>query len=200
MTRKKGLHTVYRALRHLSDQGFSVQHTLIGDGDDREQILSLINQLGLKPITQWLGTQPHHVVLDHYRKADLFVLGCEVAPNGDRDGIPNVLLESMAMGVPVVTTKVSAIPELLENEKTGLLVPPGEPEKMAEAMFRLLTERPLRERIISQARDRVLRDFDNKTLIAKLAALYRKEGIVVSNSDSPLPFLKERASLPPIQG
>ncbi len=198
MIRKKGLHTVYRALRHLRDQGFPVQHTLIGDGDDREQILSLIAQLGLKPCTQWLGTQPHHVVLDHYRKADLFALGCEVAPNGDRDGIPNVLIESMAMGVPVVTTKISAIPELLENEKTGLLVPPGEPEKMADAMIRLLTERPLRERIISQARERVIRDFDNKTLITELAALYGKEGVFDSNSDSPLPFLKESARLPPL--
>ncbi len=183
MTRKKGLHTVYRALQHLRDKGFQVEHTLIGDGDDREKILSLIDQLGLRPITRWLGTQPHRVVLNHYRKADLFVLGCEVAPDGDRDGIPNVFLESMAMEVPVVTTKVSAIPELLEHEKTGLLVPPGEPEKMADAMSRLLTERPLRERIISQARDRVVRDFNNKTLITELAALYRKEGIMSSDSD-----------------
>ena len=177
MTRKKGLHTVYRALRHLRDQGFPVQHTLIGDGDDREQILSLRDKLGLKPITQWLGTQPHHVVLDHYRRADLFVLGCEVAPNGDRDGIPNVLLESMAMGVPVVATRVSAIPELVEDEKTGLLVPPHHPEKMAQAMLRLLTEKDLRVQVISDARERVIREFDNKALIRDLAALYRKAGI-----------------------
>jgi glycosyltransferase involved in cell wall biosynthesis len=183
MTRKKGLQTVYKALRHLRDKGFQIEHTLIGDGDDREEILSLIDQLGLKPITRWLGTQPHRVVLNHYRKADLFVLGCEVAPDGDRDGIPNVFLESMAMGVPVVTTKVSAIPELLEHERTGLLVPPGDPEKMADAMYRLLTERPLRERIISQARDRVVRDFNNRTLITELAALYREEGIMSSNLD-----------------
>ena len=180
MTKKKGLHTVYMALRHLADQGIPIRHTLIGDGDDRRQILALIERLGLKPITQWLGTQPHGVVLSHYRKADLFVLGCEVAPNGDRDGIPNVFLESMAMGVPVVATTVSAIPELIENETTGLLVPPGEPLKMAEAMSRLLTERPLRERIIIQGRDRVIRDFNNRALINELAALYEREGIVGS--------------------
>ena len=72
------------------------------------------------------GTQPHHVVLDHYRRADLFVLGCEVAANGDRDGIPNVLVESMAMGVPVVSTRVSAIPELVVDGETGLVVAPGQ--------------------------------------------------------------------------
>jgi glycosyltransferase involved in cell wall biosynthesis len=183
MTNKKGLPTVYRALRHLCDQGFSIQHTLIGDGEDREQILSLIRELGLHDFTRWLGTQPHRVVLEHYRQADLFVLGCEVAPNGDRDGIPNVFLESMAMGVPVVGTRISAIPELLEDGKTGLLVPPGQPEKMAHAMARLLTEKELRERVISEARKRVIREFDNKVLIRDLAALYRKAGIPVSNSE-----------------
>jgi len=177
MTAKKGLPTVYRALRHLCDQGLSIQHTLIGDGDDREQILSLIKELRLNGVARWLGTQPHRVVLEHYRQADLFVLGCEVAPNGDRDGIPNVLLESMAMGVPVVATRVSAIPELVEHEKTGLLVPTHNPEKMAQAMLRLLTEKDLRVQVISDARERVIQKFDNKALIHDLAALYRKAGI-----------------------
>ena len=197
MTKKKGLHTVYMALRHLVDQGFPIRHTLIGDGDDRQQVLSLIDRLGLKPITQWLGTQPHRVVLDHYRKSDLFVLGCEIAPDGDRDGIPNVLLESMAMGVPVVATTVSAIPELIENEQTGLLVPPGDPLKMAEAMSRLLMERALRERIIFKGRERVLRDFNNRALISQLAALYRREGITESNPEPPEPFLSEGAACMP---
>jgi glycosyltransferase involved in cell wall biosynthesis len=188
MTQKKGLPTVYKALRHLVDQGLPIRHTLIGDGDDRGQILALIEQLGLKPVTRWLGTQPHRVVLNHYRKADLFVLGCEVAPDGDRDGIPNVLLESMAMGVPVVATTVSAIPELVESETTGLLVPPGDPLKMAEAMSRLLTERPLRERIIIQGRERVIRNFNNKALIHELAALYRREGVTAFGLNSPNPL------------
>jgi len=177
ITPKKGLPTVYRALRHLCDRGIPFRHTLIGDGDDREKILSLVKELGLNHVTRWLGTQPHHVVLEHYRSADLFVLGCEVAPNGDRDGIPNVFLESMAMGVPVVATNISAIPEVLKEEKTGLLVPPGQPKKMAIAMDRLLTEIGLRKRIISEARRRMIKEFDNKILIGDLAELYRKAGL-----------------------
>lgn len=177
LAQKKGLPTVFRALRYLCDQGISLRHTLIGDGDDRKKILSLIRELGLNHVTRWLGTQPHHVVLEHYRSADLFVLGCQVAPNGDRDGIPNVLLESMAMGVPVVATDVSAIPELVEDEKTGLLVPPGHPEKMAHAMSRLLTDSALRKQVISEARKRVIREFDNKLFINDLASLYRKVGL-----------------------
>jgi glycosyltransferase involved in cell wall biosynthesis len=172
---KKGLPTVYQALKVLKDKGIAFQHTLIGDGEDRPKILALIKDLDLTGHTRWLGTQPHEVVLAHYRQAHLFVLGCEVAPNGDRDGIPNVLFESMAMGVPVVATNLSAIPELVKNEKTGLLVDPGAPEKLAEAMLRLLTDADLRARIIPAAQQRVVRDFDNKSLIRDLAAIYRKE-------------------------
>jgi glycosyltransferase involved in cell wall biosynthesis len=177
LTAKKGLPTVLKALKHLRDRKISLTHTLIGDGDDREKILGLIKTLGLTSTTHWIGVQPHQVVLAHYQKADLFVLGCEVASDGDRDGIPNVLLESMAMGVPVVVTDLSAIPELVEDGHTGLLVPPGRPRKLAEAMLRLLTDVPLRNRITAVARQRVTTDFDNRQLIRDLAQVYRKEGV-----------------------
>ena len=172
---KKGLPTLYQALKILKDRGIDFRHTLIGDGEERDNVLAVIKNLGLGADTQWLGTQPHEVVLDYYRRAHLFVLGCEVAPNGDRDGIPNVLFESMAMGVPVVATNLSAIPELVETEKTGLLVDPGSPDKMAEAMLRMLTDAELRTRIIPAAQQRVVRDFDNTSLVRDLAAVYRNE-------------------------
>jgi glycosyltransferase involved in cell wall biosynthesis len=177
LTPKKGLPTVYKAIRILKDKGFPVKHILIGDGDDRKEILSLIKRLELRDITQYLGTQPHNIVLDHYRKADLFVLGCEVAPNGDRDGIPNVILESMAMGVPVIATNISAIPEVLINNRTGLLVPPGSPEKMAQAIIELLTENDLRDNIIPKAKDMINKKFNNKELIGDLAALFKDAGV-----------------------
>jgi glycosyltransferase involved in cell wall biosynthesis len=177
LTAKKGLPTVYKALRQVVDQGFDIRHVLIGDGEDRQQILSLIKDLGLDHITTWLGTQPHEVVLNNYRQADLFVLGCEVASNGDRDGIPNVFLECMAMGVPVVSTKVSAIPELIQNKKTGLLVPPGSPTEMAQAMIRMLADNELKNRIAAEAQRCIVRDFNNKELIKDLAELFKSEGL-----------------------
>jgi len=173
LTEKKGIPTVLRAVKQLQERGVRLTYTLIGDGQDRAKILALVRQLGLDPVCRWLGTQPHHVVLEHYRRADLFVLGCEVAADGDRDGIPNVLFESMVMGVPVVTTALSAIPELVEPGKTGLLVPPGRPEALAEAMLKMLADAGLRQRVIPAARDRVLRDFDNRTLVGRLADIYR---------------------------
>ena len=128
-------------------------------------------------MTRLLGTQPHQVVLEHYKNADLFVLGCEVAPNGDRDGIPNVLVESMAMGLPVVATDISGIPELVENERTGLLVPSGQPDKLADTMLRMLNDEELRNRVIVAGKQRVVRKFDNRQLILELAEIYRGEGM-----------------------
>lgn len=177
LTAKKGLPTIYKALKLLRDRQVAFFHTHIGGGEDREKILSLIRDLGLASVTQLLGTRPHDVVLEQYKNADLFVLGCEVAPDGDRDGIPNVLMESMAMGVPAVVTNISGIPELVENEKTGLLVPPADPPKLAEAMLRMLTDAQLRKRATAAGRQRVVRSFDNRRLVQDLAEVYKKEGI-----------------------
>jgi glycosyltransferase involved in cell wall biosynthesis len=74
-----------------------------------------------------------------------------------------------------VATAISAIPELVETEKTGLLVQPGQPKQLAEAMIRLLTDAELRTHVISAARQRVIQDFDNKILIKQLADIYKKE-------------------------
>ena len=177
LTAKKGLPTIYKALRILCDQGVSLHHTHIGGGEDHEKIIALINELDLGSVTELLGTQPHHVVLEHYKNADLFVLGCEVAPNGDRDGIPNVLMESMAMGLPVIATDISGIPELVKNERTGLLVSPGQPVKLAENIQRLLTDGELRNRVIAAGKQCVVQEFDNRQLIRELAEVYRNEGL-----------------------
>ncbi|MCB2264466.1 MAG: glycosyltransferase [Candidatus Thiosymbion ectosymbiont of Robbea hypermnestra] len=178
---KKGLPTVLRAMRQLKDWGMGVSHTVIGDGEGRDKMMSLARRLGLGEVTEWLGTLPHHQVLAHYRRADLFVLGCEITPDGDRDGMPNVLVEAMAMGVPVVATRVSAIPELVTDGETGLLVPAGESEPMARAMHRMLTDTNLRGRIVSAAKQRVTEKFDNRRLIRQLARVF--ESAVVSGKN-----------------
>jgi len=174
MTAKKGLPTVFKALGILRDRGIQFHHTLIGDGDELDSLQKLVQDLRLEPLTRWMGTQPHNEVIRQYQQADLFVLGCEIAANGDRDGIPNVCVESMAMGVPVVATRISAIPELIENGKTGLLVEPGNSEALADAMIKALMDADLRQEMIAAARDRVSRDFNNRSLIGDLADLYTR--------------------------
>ena len=175
LTAKKGLPTVLHALAQLKQSGMSFEYTLIGDGDDRAKILGLIESLGLSAQTRWLGTLPHDVVREHYRQSDLFALGCEIAANGDRDGIPNVLVESLAMGVPAIATRVSAIPEIITHGETGLLVEPGQPDQMASAIRQGLEDHDFRRKVIEAGRRRVQTSFDNVTLVEELVHIHRAQ-------------------------
>ena len=173
LTPKKGLPTVFRALARLAGRGVVFRHTLIGEGEERDRLENLVRELGLESSVVWLGSRPHEVVLEHLRGADLFLLGCEVSSSGDRDGIPNVLVEAMAMGVPVATTGISAIPELIESGTHGLLSEPGDHEGLVDSAWRLLTEPDLRARVIPAAMTRVRQGFDNRKLVRGLAHVFR---------------------------
>ena len=172
MTEKKGLDIVYQALAILRDRGVKFHHTLIGEGADHDKIVRLIKTMGLESVTTLAGTLPHEAVINYYAKADLFVLGCKIAANGDRDGIPNVMAESMAMNMPVVATDVSGIPEFLEDGVTGKMVAQNDPPALAHAMELLLTNEELRKKVIPEARKRIVREFNNTELIRDLAQIY----------------------------
>ncbi len=173
-TEKKGLDLVIRAMALLKQRGIDFSHTIIGEGDERKCLEQQIHALGLEHRITLTGTLTHAAVIGHYTRADLFLLGCRIAGNGDRDGIPNVIAESMAMGVPVVAPKISGIPELLVHEQTGLLVVPEDPEALARACERLLLDHPFRQRVIKTARKKVEDCFDNKRLIPDLARIYAR--------------------------
>lgn len=172
LTAKKGIPTILHALALLRKKGIKFEYTLIGDGDDREKTLEMIIELGLQDCCHWMGTLPHDQVIEEFERADLFVLGCQIGPDGDRDGIPNVLVESLAMGLPSVGTTVSALPEIVQNNKTGLLSEPGNPEDIASNMLKLLTDVSLRKKVIHNGQEHVRSNFDNRQLINDLAAVY----------------------------
>jgi glycosyltransferase involved in cell wall biosynthesis len=94
-----------------------------------------------------------------YADADMFVLSCCIARDGDRDGLPNVLMEAQSQGLACVATRISAIPELVEDGATGLLAGAGEPRALADAMARLIRDVRLRGRLGAAGRQRVARDF-----------------------------------------
>jgi len=172
LTEKKGIPTILDALMILKGQGIDFEYTLIGDGDDKEKIIAQIFSLGLEKQCRYLGVRTHREVVQEFARADLFVLGCRVAASGDRDGIPNVLVESLAMGLPAVGTTVSGLPEIIHDGQTGLLVPPEDPEAMAAAMQHLLTDNGLRSRLMEQGQKLVQSSFDNRQLIQRLAEIY----------------------------
>ena len=173
LVEKKGIPDILKALALLMQEGFPFRYVLIGDGDDKERVQSQIQDLGLAGHVTLTGTLAHEQVLEQFQQADCFVLGCKIAGSGDRDGIPNVMAESMAMGVPVVNTPVSGVPELIENEHTGMLVNATDPQEFARTLKRIVTDLDLRAHIIPAARERVRQVFDNKQLIGELISLYR---------------------------
>ncbi len=173
MTEKKGLENVYHALAILRDKKIKFTHTLIGEGDDNDKVLKLIKKLELEKVTELSGTLTHEDVINHYADADLFVLGCQIARNGDRDGIPNVMAESMAMNLPVVATNVSGIPEFLEDRVSGMMVPQKDPKALARAMEAVLTDDDLRKQMTLEARKRITKEFNNQKLIKDLARIYQ---------------------------
>jgi glycosyltransferase involved in cell wall biosynthesis len=175
LVEKKGIPDILNALALLDREGFPFHYVLVGSGDDKEAVKARVQELGLQDRVEMTGTMAHEQVLERFRQADCFVLGCKVAASGDRDGIPNVMAESMALGVPVVATRVSGIPELLEHEETGLLADATDPAEFAAALKRAVTDEALRARVIPAARQKVTDVFDNRKLIVELVELYRNQ-------------------------
>ena len=172
LVEKKGFPILLRAAAMLRREGIDFRLRIIGTGPDEPDLRRLASGLALEECVQFDGPVPHEELLPLFRTADLFVLASIVASDGDRDGLPNVLLEALALGVPVVSTRVSAIPELIEHEETGLLVNPGDPGGLAEQMERLLFDEQLRAKVIEQGRREVVTRFDVKENVAKLADLF----------------------------
>ena len=123
---KKGFVHLLDACRQLAERGMPFRCEIIGEGPQRADLEGAVQDLGLEQHVALLGAQTHEEVIDAYRRAWVFVLPCVVGDDGDRDGIPNVILEAMAMGLPVVSTRHSGIPEVVEHEVTGLLVRPAD--------------------------------------------------------------------------
>jgi glycosyltransferase involved in cell wall biosynthesis len=171
---KKGYDDLLRALKLLDSAGFDFQFIHIGSGEMEQAIRRMVGELRLTERVQLLGTLPHSRVIEHYRSAHCFALACKVAPDGDRDGIPNVLAEAMAIGVPVVATSVSAISELVSNGQTGTLVQPDDPDELMYAIKYVLTRRTGLDLQLARARQKVEEDFDNRRCISRLYTLFEE--------------------------
>jgi glycosyltransferase involved in cell wall biosynthesis len=141
-----------KACRLLKDWGVSFHCEIVGSGPLAASLDQYIVNLGLEKTVRLRGQMPQQELRVHYLKAMLFALPCVVAANGDRDILPNVLKEAMAVGVPVVTTQLGGIEELVTHEETGLLAPAGNIETLAKSLQRLLTNAELRQRLANRAR------------------------------------------------
>ena len=131
---KKGFVHLVEACHLLRLRGTDVRVEIIGAGPQQAELEQQIHKLGLDDVVTLRGALPHGEVIEAYERASAFVLPCVVGDDGDRDGIPNVILEAMAMQLPVVSTRHSGIPEAVEHGTTGLLVPPSDAAALATAL------------------------------------------------------------------
>ncbi|MEE8500903.1 MAG: glycosyltransferase family 4 protein [Kiloniellales bacterium] len=168
---KKGYDDLLDALARLP-LGLYWRFVHIGGGELAEKLKAQAEAIGLAEHIAWLGAQPQERVLAEYRRADLFVLACRVAADGDRDGLPNVLLEAQSQGLACVSTAVSGIPELIVPETTGVLVPPGDVDALATALARLISAPQERARLGAAGAERVRERFAMEIGIGALAARF----------------------------
>ncbi len=172
---KKGFTGLIDALARLpADLHWRLVH--VGGGPLMRRLREQARAAGIDDRVVWTGAQPQEAVLSRYREADLFVLPCRVAADGDRDGLPNVLMEAQSQGLACLSTRVSAIPELIDDGETGLLVPPDDPAALAAALRRLIGDPPLRDRLGRAGQERTRSVFTMEAGIDRLAARFQSLG------------------------
>ena len=170
---KKGYADLLQALALLpKETDWRFHH--IGGGPLLEDLKSLAETLQIAKYITWQGAAPQEQVLEAYRAADIFVLASCIAQDGDRDGLPNVLMEAQSQKLAVVATSLAGIAELVVPNETGLLVPPGAPENLSGALLRLMRDPELRTRLAEAGFQRVRREFSLARGIDDLERRFRE--------------------------
>ena len=159
LTKMKGFEYLIHACSHIQGR-IPFKCHIIGDGPLRSELLKLITKLGLQKQVFLNGFIDNKKVKKILQDATLFTLPCIWDNIEGQDGIPLVLMEAMALGTPVIASAISGIPELIENEKTGLLVKPGDDKELAEKITRLINDKSLQERITQEARIKIENEFN----------------------------------------
>ena len=175
LVEKKGLDTFVRACAILKRRNVNFEAVIIGESGDAEtKILQYIDENDLSKQIQLTGAMPQTQLFAEYQRADVFCLPCRILENGDRDGIPNVMVEAMACGVPVVTTDVSGIPEVIKDGKNGLLVKPNDPIALADSLEKIYLDKSLAARLSRAALETVRERFNGEVSALKLASLFNQ--------------------------
>ncbi len=166
----KGQHILLQACAALVERGRAFAMVFVGDGPDLPSLRTLCRDLGLDALVTFRGALGQEEVHEEYRRADIFVLPSFA------EGVPVVLMEAMAMGKPVVSTRITGIPELIADQVDGLLAVPGDVADLTRQLTRLLDDRTLGERLGLAARQKVVAMYDQKKNNKELAGLFRRYG------------------------
>ena len=173
LVEKKGFEVLVDACAILAQQGVDFRCQIIGTGELELPLRRRIQERGVQEHVVMVGPQPQAAVFQLVQQASALAAPCVVGNDGNRDGLPTVLLEAMALGTPCVSTDVTGIPELVRHEETGLLVSQGDPGTLAAALCRLLDESALRVRLAAAARALVEQEFDIRRNTAVMRQMFR---------------------------
>lgn len=165
---KKGFDDLIRCCAILKSQEINFSATIIGEGKERDNLEQLIQMEDLTSKVQLLGSLPFQEVKKHLQKADLLLMPSKQPANSSPDGLPTVIIEAMATGVPVISTDFAGIPDIVRNQITGLVVAPGNYQELAQASVALLQETTLRNQMIDNARALVEKEYNLKTNAERL--------------------------------
>jgi glycosyltransferase involved in cell wall biosynthesis len=191
---KKGLDTLIDACAVLRARGQAFVCDIVGYGEEQARLQAQIQRLGLHEQVRLVGKLAREQVIERYACAALYVQPARIAADGDRDGIPNVLLEAMAMGLPVVASRVSGIPELVSHGVNGVLVEPDDAQVLADAVGHLL-QRPMACADLGcRARETVTEQFDNDHNLRLLCALLQAQTALApapTKKPKPTPLLRD---------
>lgn len=182
LVEKKGVDDLIRALPLLRGAAWAVELSIAGDGPLRSHLEALARELEVEQSVHFVGALGHEAVTDWLHSLDAFAVACKKDSNGDMDGIPVVLMEAMSQYVPVVSTRLSGIPELVVHDRTGLLAPPADPPALAVELRRLFDNPELRDRLCAAAARHVQAEFGQQVNLDRLLG-YFVPGAAISTHD-----------------
>jgi glycosyltransferase involved in cell wall biosynthesis len=182
----KGHRYLIRACEQLLLRGVDFACHLVGDGPRKAEIERQIVLSGLSDVIMLHGARTRLEVARIVARSDAAVLASAPTRNGKREGIPVALMEAMSAGLPVIATRTGGIPELVHHDHNGFLVPPADPDALADALERLASDTALRERMGSAGRETILREFDQLQCAADLIGLIQRCGGLVPEAGSPV--------------
>jgi glycosyltransferase involved in cell wall biosynthesis len=175
LVEKKGMDTLIFALAHISGAGVDFRLEIAGDGPQRVELERLASEQGIGSEVVFRGPIPHDEVFTWLEGLDLFVLACRRDDQGDQDGIPVVLMEAMAAGIPVISTHISGIPELIEDGISGMLAKPNDPKSLSQKIKDVVTNPSMASSLAVAARSRIREEFDVDVNAERLLNLFRSE-------------------------
>lgn len=173
LVEKKGIEYLIKSIPTTIKEIPNLEFIVVGSGPLNSSLQQLVNHLNIDSYIKFKGDVSDSELFKYYNHADIFVLPCIIAENGDRDGIPVSMMEAMAMEIPLVSTKVSGIPELVKDGVSGIIVPPKDEKAISEALIKLLNNEDLRVQMGKAGRQIILEKYNVTIEGHKLMNMFR---------------------------